>query len=88
MLEKQGLVKLVEECGELIQVASKKIAYMATDEHPDGAGPLSMRLEDEAADVIAAITVVVANFGLDFDRMAERSQRKAELFRQWMKEDL
>ena len=86
MLEKQGLVKLVEECGELIQITSKKMVYMDSDEHPDGAGPISTRLEDEAADVLAAIEVVVENFGLNRVRMTERAELKAERFREWMKE--
>lgn len=33
-----GLAKLLEELGELSQVAAKKLAYFHTDEHPDGAG--------------------------------------------------
>lgn len=46
----KGLAKLIEECGELQQIAGKKLAYYTTDEHPDGQGPLSTRLEDEIAD--------------------------------------
>ncbi len=31
-----GLTKLLEELGELAQVAAKKQAYFHTDAHPDG----------------------------------------------------
>lgn len=30
-----GLAKLAEECGELIQVIGKKLAYYTTQTHPD-----------------------------------------------------
>lgn len=49
MLTGKGLAKLIEECGELIQVAGKKLAFYTTDVHPDG-GPspsLKRRMEDE-----------------------------------------
>lgn len=85
-LEKNGLVKLVEEMGELSQVAAKKMACMDTDEHWDGAGSLKERLEDEAADVVASISIVVENFGLDNKKMAHLTARKLALFRQWMNE--
>lgn len=87
MLEKNGLVKLTEECAELGQVACKKMARMDSDEHWDGAGSLSERLEDEAGDVLAAIETVIENFGLDKARIMERKERKHKLFREWMQED-
>jgi NTP pyrophosphatase (non-canonical NTP hydrolase) len=86
MLEKQGLVKLVEECGELIQVASKKMACMDSDEHWDGAGLLSQRLEDEMGDVLAAIAIVASNFDLDWYRIGQQKDRKQRRFRKWMEE--
>jgi NTP pyrophosphatase (non-canonical NTP hydrolase) len=86
MLEKKGLVKLVEECGELIQIASKKMAYMGTDSHPDCKGSLKQRLEEEAGDVMGAIFIVIDNFGLDSDFILKRSNFKAGLFQQWMEE--
>lgn len=86
MLEKRGLVKLVEECGELIQVAAKKMTRMDSDEHWDGAGLLSTRLEDEMGDVMAAIQVVAESFGLDKERMMKRWEAKEKLFREWMAE--
>jgi NTP pyrophosphatase (non-canonical NTP hydrolase) len=83
MLEKDGLVKLVEECGELIQVAAKKMTRMETDEHWDKVGSLKRRLEEEMGDVMAAIKVVSDNFDLDFDYMFNRAQEKEKLFIEW-----
>jgi NTP pyrophosphatase (non-canonical NTP hydrolase) len=85
MLEKKGLVKLTEECGELIQICSKKMARMNTDEHWDKAGKLSERLENEIADVIAAASIVVENFNLDADGIQNRAFEKMDKLRGWMK---
>lgn len=79
----RGLAKLIEECGELVQVAGKRLAYYSTDEHPDGGGPLSTRLEDEIADVIAAATLVAELHGLDEERIGERTRAKYATFRAW-----
>jgi NTP pyrophosphatase (non-canonical NTP hydrolase) len=55
-----GLAKLAEECGELQQVIGKIMAY-PDGEHPDGAGDLAQRLQDEMADVVAAVRFVATN---------------------------
>lgn len=86
MLEKQGLVKLVEECGELIQIASKKMTRMDSDAHWDNAGSISSRMEDEIADVFAAATIVMENFNLNRERVSERADAKIKLFQTWMTE--
>lgn len=78
-----GLAKLLEECGELSQVAAKKLAYFDTDEHPDGAGSLLQRMQDEAADVVAAITFVGDQFGFDSEAFQARVERKRRLFSEW-----
>lgn len=85
MLEKKGLVKLTEECGELIQVCSKKMARMNTDDHWDNAGKLSERLEGEIADVFAAAAIVIENFDLDAEEIEARAFAKINKFRGWMK---
>jgi NTP pyrophosphatase (non-canonical NTP hydrolase) len=84
-LEKKGLVKLVEECGELVQVAAKKMALDDFDswEHWDGVGDLKERLEEEIADVQAAMSVVIAKFDLDQEKIFERIAKKIELFLYW-----
>lgn len=79
----KGLYKLVEECGELLGVAGKKLAYFHTNEHPDGAGPLLERIEQEAGDVLAAIDFVMDKLGLDYARILERRAEKLRLYRQW-----
>ncbi len=84
MLEKDGLVKLVEECGELIQIASKKMARMDSDEHWDNAGSIRERMEDEIGDVMAAIRIVATNFGLDTARIMKRRREKEKLFLEWL----
>jgi NTP pyrophosphatase (non-canonical NTP hydrolase) len=83
MMAANGLAKLVEELGELSQVAGKKMAYIHTDIHPDGAGSLQARLENEAGDVQAAILFVTENFSLDADRIARRTAEKLATFRAW-----
>jgi NTP pyrophosphatase (non-canonical NTP hydrolase) len=88
VLEHRGLVKLMEECGELIQVAAKKITRMDSDDHWDGAGSLACRLQTEMGDVLAAITVVKENFGLDDELIMLRAESKVALFRTWMAEDV
>lgn len=79
----KGIAKLIEECGELQQVLGKKLAYYTTDEHPDGAGPLTQRLEDEMADVMAAMDLVRINFDLNNRRMQERRCQKLATFMGW-----
>lgn len=86
MLEKLGLVKLVEECGELTQIAAKKMTRMDSDEHWDGNGTISERLENEIADVMAAAEIVIKNFGLDRNKIIDRSNKKFLLFTEWMNE--
>lgn len=77
-----GLVKLVEELGELAQVAAKKLAYMNTDLHPDGKS-LKARMEEEMADVVAACIFVRGKFDLDEGIMNDRIAKKLALFEEW-----
>lgn len=78
-----GLVKLLEELGELSQIAAKKLAYYDTDEHPDGNGSIKKRIEDEMADVLAAIDFSIAAHGLDEGRILDRAEAKLALFKSW-----
>jgi NTP pyrophosphatase (non-canonical NTP hydrolase) len=77
-----GLTKLMEECGELIQVAAKKSAY-PNGEHPDGAGDLNERLEQEIADVMAACHFVTQTWNLDASNIDARMEKKYLRFRMW-----
>lgn len=78
-----GLAKLIEECGELIQVCGKKLAYFSTDEHPDGQGSLKTRLEEEMGDVMAACGLVTETLGLDEGAICDRAATKLEKFCRW-----
>lgn len=84
-LSNKGLTKLSEECGELIQIAQKKVAYFDTDEHPDGKGSLKGRLEDEIADVLAAIELVVELNDLNKEAIMNRFKYKVDIFTEWSK---
>lgn len=86
MLEKKGLVKLVEECGELTQVAAKKMTRMDHDNHWDDAGSLKERLENEMADVSAAMFICAENLGLNVTVINHKMEAKIKLFREWMRE--
>ena len=77
-----GISKLVEELGEVAQVAGKLIAAGGRTEHWDGTN-LRVRLEDELADLEAAITFVVRQNQLDSGRIAERREAKLRLFSDW-----
>jgi NTP pyrophosphatase (non-canonical NTP hydrolase) len=78
-----GLAKLLEELGELAQVAAKRLAYFHTSAHPDGAGDLNERMQHEMGDVLAACDFVAARFGLDKDAIESRKFNKRCLFEKW-----
>lgn len=82
-MSNNGLSKLIEECGEVIQIAGKLLAF-PNGEHPDGAGNLHRRLEDEMGDVRAAIRFVCETHNLDLrHRVNERETEKLLTFRRW-----
>jgi NTP pyrophosphatase (non-canonical NTP hydrolase) len=82
-LEHNGLIKLSEECGELVQAAMKRVAFDGEgDIHWDGSN-LKERLADEIADVLAACTVVQKYHGLDHVRIGARTLKKVALFNYW-----
>lgn len=85
MLKDKGLNKLMEECGELVQVSAKKAVCdeMGTDTHWDSPNSISKRLEDEIADVMAIIQVVILLHNLNDERIAERMLKKHDLFMKW-----
>ncbi len=82
-----GLVKLSEECAEVIQVAQKLVAYPnlqyeSTERHPDGTFLLE-RLTEEIADAMAAFTFVIVKLSLNKDIVRERYHQKLSRFKQW-----
>lgn len=77
-----GLSKLIEECGEVIQVAGKILGTGGTAAHWDGTD-LRERLTEELADLGAAMAFVGDHNDLDADALTERMDTKYALFEQW-----
>lgn len=82
MMHGKGLTKLMEECGELIQAAAKRLAYPRVAVHPDGKN-LKRCLEEELADVLAASAFVIERNGLDQEAVMVRTELKLEQYRKW-----
>jgi NTP pyrophosphatase (non-canonical NTP hydrolase) len=78
-----GLAKLIEECGEVIQIAGKIMAYPLSLEHPDGTQDIPYRLAEELADLQAIIAFVIAKNGMPMGAMMNRVRYKTERFDYW-----
>lgn len=76
----RGIGKLVEECGEVLQLLGKAVAF-PTGDHPDGKGSVRERLPGELADLKAAIEYFerVNNLRIDTIRQAA----KVAKFERW-----
>lgn len=77
-----GLSKLIEESGEMLQTLGKMIAIGSMGDHWDGTN-LKDRVEDEIADVLAAIKFFAEKNGLDHEKMRVRKLEKYDTFCQW-----
>lgn len=80
-----GLSKLVEECGEVLQIAGKLMGTGGEVKHWDGTN-LQDRVEDELADLMAAMAFVIEHQELDFDKIQERARMKKGVFEEWHSE--
>jgi len=80
-----GISKLVEECGEVLQVCGKLMGAQGETAHWDGSD-LRRELIDELGDVLAAIQFVVAYCNLDPREIAARADFKLTLFEKWHRE--
>ena len=78
----KGIGKLIEECGELIQVAGKAVPF-PVGEHPDGKGAVCGRFVEEIADVYAALDYFRETNGLNEIEIAWRRKMKLDKFKQW-----
>lgn len=82
-----GIAKLVEECGEVIQVCGKLMAYPDGNHpdgnHPDGKGNLETRLMEEMGDLHAALEFVEYNNSLSNVVINSRRVEKIRLFKKW-----
>lgn len=81
-----GLSKLIEECGQTLQICGKLLGTGGAVEHWDGEGNLKNRLEDELADLTAAIQFVQFACGLDAVSIELRVEEKLERFELWHRE--
>jgi NTP pyrophosphatase (non-canonical NTP hydrolase) len=80
-----GLSKLAEEAGEVVQVIGKLMGTGGAVMHWDGSN-LAARLEDEVADLSAAMTFVIRHCRLDVEAIDQRAVAKLQLFDEWHKE--
>ena len=83
MMSANGLSKLMEECGELVQICAKKLAYYHTDIHPDGKGSMKNRMMEEMGDVLAAVYFTANKFEIPDEAIFERADKKLQLFKSW-----
>jgi NTP pyrophosphatase (non-canonical NTP hydrolase) len=83
-MHEKGLTKLIEECGELIQIAAKQSAYLGDDSHPDGSH-MPTRMQEEMGDVLAAIDYVVGSFQLSLKEIDRRRNMKFKTYEKWDK---
>lgn len=82
-----GLSKLTEELGELLQEVGKLLQY-PEGEHPDGRGDLHVRVQAEMGDVLAAMGYVSESLGLNQQAIETAADAKLALFRKWGLEPL
>lgn len=81
-----GLSKLIEECGEVLQVSGKLIGRSGEIDHWDGTN-LRERLTEELGDLLAAATFFVFH-NLDRSEVERRAQMKLETFNEWHRKDV
>jgi NTP pyrophosphatase (non-canonical NTP hydrolase) len=77
-----GISKLIEECGEVLQIAGKLIATGGRTDHWSGLD-LRAELQDELADLAAASLFVAERNALDRGHMDDRITDKLALFNEW-----
>lgn len=80
-----GISKLIEECGEVVQVCGKILGTGGKVEHWDGT-KLDERLASELGDLLAALRFVALRCGLDRRAVEHRAAEKQALFQRWHEE--
>jgi len=78
----RGIFKLTEECGELLTDIGK-LAVFPDVPHPDGKGLMNPRIQDELADVLAAVQYFIENNDFDKNYINNRKEEKLKKFKQW-----
>ena len=79
-----GLAKLVEECGEVVQVLGKLVMVDGGRHH--WSGDLIEMLENELGDLLAAIQFMTQTSPLDSEKIQRRAAQKLETFYKWHEE--
>ncbi len=77
-----GLSRLIEESGEVQQVAGKLIGAHGADTHYDDTD-LRDRLTLELGDLYAAFSFVVDSNDLDWAAINQRSEKKRDKYNRW-----
>lgn len=77
-----GISKLIEECGEVVQICGKILGAGGAANHWDGSN-LRERLHEEIADLRAALAFVVAANELDDLVIERRTREKIVQFTRW-----
>lgn len=77
-----GISKLIEECGEVLQVCGKLIAISGDTKHWDGTN-LRERLETELGDLAAAMEFVVARCELNGSAIRRQAESKRRQYEKW-----
>ena len=82
-----GLSKVIEECGELMQVAGKLLGTGGKAEHWDGSD-LRVRLVEEVGDLRAALDYFTRHNMTEAEGLAleARTAAKVQLFEKWHRE--
>ena len=86
-LVRQGANKVQEECGELLQALAKREAAGPGRRHWDGS-LVDLRVEEEMADVLAAIQYAAERMGLNQKLIAARMEKKYALYCKWERDEL
>lgn len=81
-----GVAKVIEECGEVQQVCGKLIQMDGGSDHWDGTN-LRHRLQEEIADLQAALEVVIRLNNLDAGTIYTRATSKRDTFLRWQIEE-
>jgi hypothetical protein len=82
-IDVKHLGKLAEELNEAGSAVARCLIQGIAESEPVTHKPNREWLEDELADVLANIDLVVAHFGLDAARIQRRAERKKSHLRGW-----
>lgn len=75
--------KTLEELGELTQALSRSLIQGINEEMPDSKKTNRVWVEEEIADSLAMIYILMAVFKLNNDKMSDRARKKIAFFNSW-----